>query len=93
MDAGSFRYHVYAQVSRLLESDQRGLCVMTTDEGTAGSVTNRFDSWFFRKGQVIETFRGKGIYQRAIDEATEKLDQGRWVRQMFSQGGALCESC
>ena len=92
MDAWSFRYHVYAQVSRLLESDQRDLCVMTADEGTAGCVTNRFDSWFFRKGQVIETFRGKGIYQRAIDEATEKLDQGRWVRRRSNQGFDMRES-
>lgn len=40
----------------------------------------RLDSWFFRKGQVIETFRGKGIYQAAIDDATRKLNEGRWVR-------------
>ncbi|KAM0793289.1 hypothetical protein ACM66B_000749 [Microbotryomycetes sp. NB124-2] len=47
--------------------------------------TRKLDSWFFRKGQVIETFRGKGIYQRAIDEATEKLDEGRWVH-LFPEG-------
>jgi monolysocardiolipin acyltransferase len=41
---------------------------------------DRLDSWFFRKGQVIETFRGKGIYQKAIDDAVSKLDDGRWVR-------------
>ncbi|CEQ38742.1 SPOSA6832_00199, partial [Sporobolomyces salmonicolor] len=44
----------------------------------------RLDRWFFEKGQVIETFRGKGIYQEAIDEATRKLDQGNWVRVSFS---------
>lgn len=38
-----------------------------------------FDSWFFTKGQIIETFRGKGIYQKAIDTARAKLDEGRWV--------------
>jgi len=40
---------------------------------------------FFRKGQVIETFRSSadpkkaGIYQDAIDEAIQKLDQGKWL--------------
>ena len=43
-------------------------------------LTSSLDSWFFRKGQVIETLRGKGIYQAAIDEASKKLDDGRWVR-------------
>ncbi|GAA5918329.1 hypothetical protein JCM1841_002172 [Sporobolomyces salmonicolor] len=45
----------------------------------------RLDRWFFEKGQVIETFRGKGIYQEAIDEATRKLDQGNWVH-IFPEG-------
>jgi monolysocardiolipin acyltransferase len=40
----------------------------------------KLDRWFFEKGQVIETFRGKGIYQKAIDESTKKLDEGQWVR-------------
>lgn len=43
----------------------------------------KWDRWFFTKGQVIETFRGKGIYQKAIDEATKKLDEGQWVRLAF----------
>lgn len=43
------------------------------------------DSWFFRKGQVIETFRGKGIYQAAIDDATRKLNEGRWIH-IFPEG-------
>lgn len=47
--------------------------------------TGRLDSWFFRQGQIIETFRGKGIYQKAIDEATKKLDDGRWVH-IFPEG-------
>ncbi|KAI5478435.1 Tafazzin [Pseudohyphozyma bogoriensis] len=47
--------------------------------------TGSWDSWFFRKGQVIETFRGKGIYQDAIDEAAKKLDHGRWVH-IFPEG-------
>jgi hypothetical protein len=40
-------------------------------------------SAFFRKGQVIETFRGKGIYQPAVDLAIEKLRAGAWVRVAF----------
>ena len=36
-------------------------------------------STFFRYGQVIETFRGKGIFQPAIDMAIEKLNRGEWV--------------
>ena len=37
-------------------------------------------SAFFRKGQVLETFRGAGIYQPAVDTAIEKLRAGAWVR-------------
>jgi hypothetical protein len=37
-------------------------------------------SEFFHHGQVLETFRGKGIYQRAVDVAIEKLNAGEWVR-------------
>lgn len=47
--------------------------------------TGKLDSWFFRKGQVIETFRGKGIYQSALDEAMQKLHDGRWVH-VFPEG-------
>ena len=36
-------------------------------------------SAFFRKGQVIETFRGASIYQPAVDLAIEKLRVGAWV--------------
>ncbi|TDL20409.1 acyltransferase-domain-containing protein [Rickenella mellea] len=42
-------------------------------------------SAFFRKGQVLETFRGKGIYQPAVDAAIEKLDHGSWVH-LFGEG-------
>ncbi|GAA5876139.1 hypothetical protein JCM16303_007035 [Sporobolomyces ruberrimus] len=45
----------------------------------------KLDSWFFRKGQVIETFRGKGIYQDAVDLASKKLDEGNWVH-IFPEG-------
>ncbi|KAG8218352.1 acyltransferase-domain-containing protein, partial [Butyriboletus roseoflavus] len=40
---------------------------------------------FFRKGQVIETFRGNGIWQPALDVAIEKLNQGHWLH-MFGEG-------
>ncbi|KAJ7591405.1 acyltransferase-domain-containing protein [Mycena floridula] len=41
--------------------------------------TNPVFSEFFRRGQVIETFRGKGVFQKAIDVAIQKLDQGHWL--------------
>jgi len=42
-------------------------------------------SAFFRKGQVIETFRGNGIWQPALDVAIDKLNQGHWLH-MFGEG-------
>ena len=44
---------------------------------------DRFTRWFFKRGQVIETLRGKGIYQEAIDIATQKLDEGKWVSMVI----------
>ena len=37
-------------------------------------------STFFKLGQTLETFRGRGIYQEAVDTAIHKLNQGHWVR-------------
>ena len=37
-------------------------------------------SAFFRNGQVIETFRGRGIFQPAIEDAIRKVNRGEWVR-------------
>jgi monolysocardiolipin acyltransferase len=37
---------------------------------------------FFQQGQVIETFRGGGIYQQAVDVAIENLRAGAWVRSV-----------
>jgi len=34
---------------------------------------------------VIETERGRGIFQPAIDEAISKLENGRWVH-LFPEG-------
>jgi hypothetical protein len=36
-------------------------------------------STFFRLGQTIETFRGQGIYQKAVDIAIQKVENGGWV--------------
>ncbi|KAI0357101.1 acyltransferase-domain-containing protein [Trametes cingulata] len=47
--------------------------------------TNPVFSTFFRCGQVIETFRGKGIFQPAIDSAIEKVNQGEWIH-LFGEG-------
>lgn len=49
-------------------------------------LSARIFSAFFRKGQVLETFRGGGIYQSAVDIAINKLDQGHWVH-LFGEGG------
>jgi len=40
-------------------------------------------SRFFNLGQVIETHRGKGIFQPAVDEAIKLLQAGEWVRLEF----------
>ncbi|KAI6122782.1 acyltransferase-domain-containing protein [Pisolithus croceorrhizus] len=47
--------------------------------------TNPVFSAFFRNGQVIETFRGEGIFQPALDAAIDKLNQGHWVH-LFGEG-------
>ncbi|KAF7355028.1 Tafazzin family protein [Mycena sanguinolenta] len=47
--------------------------------------TNPLFSYFFRKGQVLETVRGIGIYQPSVDAAIDKLNNGNWVH-FFSEG-------
>lgn len=45
-------------------------------------ISDRLDSVFsafFRRGQVIETVRGIGIYQPSVDTAIDKLNKGQWV--------------
>jgi hypothetical protein len=43
-------------------------------------------SKFFSLGQVIETVRGGGVFQPAIDDAIKKLGQGEWVCRAMSVG-------
>ena len=43
------------------------------------AIVTSISSAIFRSGQVIETFRGQGIWQPAIDDAIRKLDTGEWV--------------
>jgi hypothetical protein len=50
---------------------------------TLSRLSDSVFSAFFREGQVLETFRGRGIYQPAVDTAIEKLDQGQWVCSIF----------
>ncbi|KAI0262091.1 acyltransferase-domain-containing protein [Gloeopeniophorella convolvens] len=52
--------------------------------------TNPVFSAFFRRGQVIETFRGDGIYQPAVDDAIAKLCTGAWIH-LFGEG-KVCQS-
>lgn len=47
--------------------------------------TNPLLSRFFRNGQCIETLRGGGIHQKAIDESISKLSSGDWVH-LFPEG-------
>ncbi|KAF5393658.1 hypothetical protein D9757_000297 [Collybiopsis confluens] len=47
--------------------------------------TNPVFATFFRYGQVLETFRGKGIYQPAVGTAIEKLNRGDWIH-LFGEG-------
>ncbi|KAG6850055.1 hypothetical protein H0H93_001871 [Arthromyces matolae] len=42
-------------------------------------------STFFRHGQTLETFRGKGVHQSAVDTAIQKLDEGGWVH-LYGEG-------
>lgn len=41
--------------------------------------TNQLFSRFFNNGQVIDTIRGGGIFQPAVDKAIELLEDGEWV--------------
>jgi monolysocardiolipin acyltransferase len=41
--------------------------------------TNKLFSRFFNKGQVIDTIRGGGIFQPAVDKAIKLLQDGEWV--------------
>lgn len=41
--------------------------------------TKPLHSAFFNAGQVIETVRGGGIFQPAVDKATKLLQSGEWV--------------
>jgi len=43
----------------------------------------RVISKFFTLGQTLETFRGQGIHQAAVDTAIKKINQGGWVRLQF----------
>ncbi|CAK9780101.1 acyltransferase-domain-containing protein [Cutaneotrichosporon oleaginosum] len=47
--------------------------------------TNPVLSKFFGLGQVIETVRGGGIYQRGVDDAIRKLEEGGWIH-LFPEG-------
>ena len=46
--------------------------------------TNPFLRWFFNRGQVLDTERGAGIFQPAVDEAVKIVQDGGWVRLTVS---------
>lgn len=84
MDAGRRRHHVHKSVrsSPRITVLER-LCAH--QRGRPSCSLDSVFSTFFRYGQVIETFRGNGIFQPAIDDAIQKLNSGEWVCvcQMF----------
>ncbi|KAL7423930.1 Lyso-phosphatidylcholine acyltransferase [Cryptotrichosporon argae] len=47
--------------------------------------TNPLFARFFTLGQVIETHRGGGIFQPAVDEAVKRLQDGGWIH-IFPEG-------
>ncbi|KAF8204854.1 hypothetical protein BJ912DRAFT_840407 [Pholiota molesta] len=47
--------------------------------------TNPVFSTFFYLGQTLETFRGQGIYQEAVDIAIQKVNEGGWVH-LYGEG-------
>lgn len=49
------------------------------------SAHRRLYRWFFNQGQTLELFRGQGIFQPALDQAIEKLNEGNWVH-VFPEG-------
>ncbi|OBZ72760.1 putative lysophosphatidylcholine acyltransferase [Grifola frondosa] len=63
--------------------------ISTLDEpliwGTSCSQTHSVLSTFFRNGRVLETFRGHGIFQPAIDTAIKNLNEGAWIH-LFCEG-------
>jgi len=54
--------------------------------GTARDImfTNPLFSKFFDLGQVINTERGGGVFQPAIDQAVKLLQDGEWVRAVHA---------
>ena len=53
--------------------------------------TNPFFSKFFDLGQVINTERGGGVFQPAVDQAVKLLQDGEWVRGLV--GPVECTRC
>lgn len=43
-------------------------------------------------GQTLETFRGRGIFQPALDQALDKLAETRWVH-LFPEGAVNLTHC
>ena len=54
--------------------------------------TNRLFSRFFDNGQVIDTIRGGGIFQPAVDKAIKLLEDGEWVCQHVLSAGLMVDT-
>lgn len=72
MDAGRIGDHVHQSVSTFPPIHDFYSCQYS-------SVLGSLFSEFFRKGQVLETFRGQGVFQPAVDAAIRQLNDGAWV--------------
>lgn len=52
------------------------------------TFTNPFTSWFFERGQVIPIVRGDGIFQPAMNEAIQILNNEGWLH-FFPEGKVI----
>ena len=62
--------------------------------GAASDIlfTRPFHSKLFNLGQVIETHRGAGILQPAVDEAVKLVQSGEWVSVLSIRFGTSCRT-
>ena len=82
LDVRRVRHHVHEPVRpppSLLSVEPSSFMVPSNASPQKNKNACSVFSAFFRKGQVIETFRGAGIYQPAVDLAIERLRAGAWV--------------
>ncbi|KAK4683821.1 monolysocardiolipin acyltransferase, partial [Tremellales sp. Uapishka_1] len=77
----------YVSCFPITERSRCWLMLMNFRWTTASDVmfTRKLHAKFFGLGQVIETHRGGGIFQPAVDEAVKKVQNGDWIH-IFPEG-------